>query len=324
MKKAICTMMIFAVLSTLIPVTLGQQPTDLFDIEDFSVSRASLQPGETAYVNVRLKNLLTTNNTLTHQIELQPDLGTSVSILGAGIVTLYPNEERSFTIQVRNNGALTASKDVSLVYKAQSGLDTKTRQFELVFAAGIVEEPYAPNYDVFADLNAFSPAKILLDYAYTANFSGPLNMQTASAASTSIWSINLSPVSMQFTAQDVDTYEFDVIIAYNGTVGQSLTISVWSGDLSPNVMRYWVKSNQIKMHFRINVATQPQYPTTNEVAEQVIVLVRQELTYYYDKVGFLTSTFESTLWTLVVIVVVALIVSLISLYVAMVLLRRKP
>lgn len=304
------------------PLTYAEE---LFSITDFSVTRVSLEPGEIGYVNTKIKNSATTNLTLTHFIELPPDLGTAVSVSGAGIVTLIPNEERSFTLQVKNNGALTVDKDAVLIYKVQDSIGTtKTQQFAITFKSGNAQpSSYVPTYDVYCDLNAFAPAKIILDYVYTANFSGPLNMQTASALSTSIWSINLSPVNMEFRATDNDIYEFDVVIAYNGTVGQSLTVSVWSGDLSPNIFRYWIQKSQITLHFRISVATQPKYPTTEEVAEQVIVLVKQELLYYFDKMSLLTASFEANLWTIWIIVIVALISSILSLAVGFMVLKQR-
>jgi len=123
------------------------------------------------------------------------------------------------------------------------------------------------------NLQAYKPARIVITYAYTNNFS----VSDVSSMGKSMYKITSGPTSIEFKAEDVDRYTFTVEIKYSTVVGQSIQIAVFSAGNPPEGMQFNVKTDVIRLHFTVTVTEEPRYPTAQEVAEQVVRQVANEL-----------------------------------------------
>jgi len=123
------------------------------------------------------------------------------------------------------------------------------------------------------NLRVYRPTRILITYAYTNNFS----VSDVTSVGQSLYKITSSPTSIEFKAEDIDVYTFTVTIRYAEIVGQSVQIAVWSGDQPPQGLQINVKSTAVKIRFEVTVSEQPQYPSAQEVAGQVVQQITSEL-----------------------------------------------
>ena len=175
-------------------------------------------------------------------------------------------------------------------------------------------------YDVESELNLYAQAKISISYVYTDNFTGPIGLSTASNATSSVWHMDESPMSMMFYTSDIDTYSFAILLRYTQVVDQTIIITSWSGDLQPNTMRYHVKDDTVYLFFRIAVSTEPTYPSTEDVAKESVTLMRGDLEQYYQQIDALTNELTMNTWEMwavwagtIITVIISLVVSLVTL-----------
>jgi len=123
------------------------------------------------------------------------------------------------------------------------------------------------------NLQAYKPARIVITYAYTNNFS----VSDVSSMGRSMYKITSGPTSIEFKAEDVDRYTFTVEIKYAAVVGQSIQIAVFSAGNPPEGLQFNVKTSIVRLQFTVTVTEEPRYPTAQEVAEQVVRQVANEL-----------------------------------------------
>ena len=123
------------------------------------------------------------------------------------------------------------------------------------------------------NLQAYAPARIVISYAYTNNFS----VSDVSAIGKPEYKIISGPTSIEFKTDDTDTFTFTVEIRYDGIVGQSIQIAVFSAGNPPEGIQLNVKTDVVKLAFTLTVAEAPKYPTGQEVAEQVVKQVSNQL-----------------------------------------------
>ena len=123
------------------------------------------------------------------------------------------------------------------------------------------------------NLQAYKPARIVITYAYTNNFS----VSDVSSMGKSMYKITSGPTSIEFKAEDVDRYTFTVEIKYAAVVGQSIQIAVFSAGNPPEGLQFNVKTSVVRLQFTVTVTEEPSYPSAQEVAEQVVRQVANQL-----------------------------------------------
>ena len=123
------------------------------------------------------------------------------------------------------------------------------------------------------NLQAYAPARVVISYAYTNNFS----VTDVSSLGKSLYKIVSSPTSIEFRAEDVDTYTFTVEIKYAVITSQSLQIAVFSSSHAPEGFQFNVKDDYVRIKFTLTVTEEPRYPSAQDVAEQVVRQVADQL-----------------------------------------------
>ena len=123
------------------------------------------------------------------------------------------------------------------------------------------------------NLQAYTPARILISYAYTSGF----DVINVSSMGKSLYKITSGPTSIEFTAEDIDQYTFVVVVRYGAIVAQSLQIAVFSSNYAPEGIQLNVKNNVVQIKFTLTVTKEPQYPSAQAVAEQVVRQVSDQL-----------------------------------------------
>jgi hypothetical protein len=123
------------------------------------------------------------------------------------------------------------------------------------------------------NIQAYAPARIVITYAYTNNFS----VSHVSSMGKSLYKIVSGPTSIEFKAEDVDRYTFTVEIEYAVVLAQSIQIAVFSANNPPEGIQFNVKDDYVKLDFTFTVTEEPKYPSAQEVAEQVVRQVAGEL-----------------------------------------------
>jgi len=136
------------------------------------------------------------------------------------------------------------------------------------------------------NLQAYKPARVVITYAYTNNFS----VSDVSSMGKSMYKITSSPTSIEFKAEDVDRYTFTVEIKYMAVVGQSIQIAVFSAGNPPEGLQFNVKTRVFRLQFTVTVTEEPRYPTAQEVAEQVVRQVANELTQFRQQTNEMLQT----------------------------------
>jgi len=123
------------------------------------------------------------------------------------------------------------------------------------------------------NLQAYAPARVVISYAYTNNFS----VSDVSAMGKPEYRIVSGPTSIEFKTDDTDRFTFTVEIMYDAIVGQSIQIAVFSAGNPPEAIQLNVKTDVVKLTFTLTVTEAPKYPTGQEVAEQVVKQVSNQL-----------------------------------------------
>lgn len=176
-------------------------------------------------------------------------------------------------------------------------------------------------YHLSFSWNLYAPARVVVEYKYTADFSGPVNVKTLlgdnGTVTQSVWSAVVSPISIEFKSMDIDSYEFDVILRYNATVGQYINVGLWSGTQAANSQRYWVEDSEVRLHFRINVSKEPTYPDTQDVAENVVMLLSQEMNDAFSQIGMMVKVLEENFIAIWAVVGVSFFTAILALIVGL-------
>ena len=123
------------------------------------------------------------------------------------------------------------------------------------------------------NLQAYSPARILISYSYTNNFS----VTDITSLGQSVYKISSGPTSIEFKAEDIDRYTFTVHLRYDVEVSQSIQMAIFSANFAPEGIQFNVKGTDIVLRFVLNVGQEPTYPSPEEVAEQVVRQVADQL-----------------------------------------------
>ena len=126
------------------------------------------------------------------------------------------------------------------------------------------------------NLQAYAPARIVITYSYTQNFS----VSDVSTLGRPEYKIISGPTSMEFKTGDTDTFTFTVEIKYPAILGQSIQIAIFSAGNPPEGIQINVKSSRVKLRFSLTVTEEPHYPSAQDVAEQVVRQVANELTLF--------------------------------------------
>ena len=155
------------------------------------------------------------------------------------------------------------------------------------------------------NLQAYTPARVLISYAYTSGF----DVVNVSSMGKSLYKIMSGPTSIEFTAQDIDQYTFTVVIRYEAVVAQSLQIAVFSSTYAPQGMQLNVKGNIVQIKFALTVTKEPQYPSAQEVAEQVVRQVGDQLNDFRSQTTDILNAQTQNIETQWIIVVFNMLVS---------------
>lgn len=176
------------------------------------------------------------------------------------------------------------------------------------------------SYEVASfNLQAYLPARILISYSYTNNFS----VTDITSLGQTIYKINTGPTSIEFKAEDaVDRYTFTVQIEYAEETTQSIQIAVFSGSHAPEGIQFNVKGKSIVIRFVLTVSEQPQYPSPEEVAEQVVVQVANELIQFESRINEVIKLQNRNLETQWIMVGVGLAINMILIVVFALFVRR--
>ena len=145
--------------------------------------------------------------------------------------------------------------------------------FLLILVLSVPVHAQEPTEVASLNLQAYAPARIVISYAYTNNFS----VSDVSAIGKPEYKIISGPTSIEFKTDDTDTFTFTVEIRYDGIVGQSIQIAVFSAGNPPEGIQLNVKTDVVKLAFTLTVTEAPKYPTGQEVAEQVVKQVSNQL-----------------------------------------------
>ncbi|RJS92804.1 hypothetical protein CW705_02215 [Candidatus Bathyarchaeota archaeon] len=126
------------------------------------------------------------------------------------------------------------------------------------------------------NLQAYAPARIVITYSYTQNFS----VSDVSTLGRPEYKIISGPTSIEFKTAHTDTFTFTVEIKYPAILGQSIQIAVFSAGNPPEGIQINVKTSTVKLRFTLTITEEPSYPSAQDVAEQVVRQVANELTLF--------------------------------------------
>ena len=160
-------------------------------------------------------------------------------------------------------------------------------------------------------LIAYAPARIVVSYAFTNNF----GVFDISSLFMSIIHIDSSQVSTTFSADYIDTYRWKLRLQYNMTVNQVVTLGIFSGLTSPpDEINIPITATIVNFQFVVTVLQEPKYPTTEQVANQVMSQTRDlilELSLRHQADMETLATNMYTQWVIIGIACVAMIVNFI-------------
>ena len=160
------------------------------------------------------------------------------------------------------------------------------------------------------NLQSYSPARILITYAYTSSF----NISKVSAVGMSLYRIVSGPTSVDFQAVDIDSYHFSVVISYqNIMVEQNIQISTWSGSQSPQGTIFSVRANIIRFDFTLTVSKEPKYPSVDEVAIAVVNQLSNSLQQFQVKQDAFVAKISDTILSIGMIAAVAFVLVIVLL-----------
>lgn len=98
-------------------------------------------------------------------------------------------------------------------------------------------------------LQAYAPARIVISYTYTNNFS----VSDVSSMGKSLYKIISGPTSIEFKAEDTDRYTFTIDIGYSAIVAQRIQMAVFSSVYAPEGIQLNVKSADVRIQFTLTV-----------------------------------------------------------------------
>ena len=156
------------------------------------------------------------------------------------------------------------------------------------------------------NLQAYVPARILISYTYTNNFS----VTDVSSMGKSLYKITSGPTSIEFKAEDIDRYTFTVDIKYAAVVTQSVQIAVFSAGSPPEGLQFNIRGSYVRLKFSLTVTEEPMYPSAQEVAEQVVLQVSYQLTEFERQTQDIMEMQNRNLTTMWVLIVFSLVVNL--------------
>jgi len=159
------------------------------------------------------------------------------------------------------------------------------------------------------NLQAYAPARILVSYSYTNNFS----VTDISSVGQSLYKVTSGPTSIEFKATETDRYTFTVEVKYATIVTQSIQIAIFSGNHAPEGIQINVKGDTIRLKFTLTVTEEPKYPSAQDVAEQVVRQVSNELTLFEQQTNRIVETQNRNLEVQWVIVAFNLAVNIVLL-----------
>lgn len=149
------------------------------------------------------------------------------------------------------------------------------------------------------NLQSYAPARILISYTYTNNFS----VTDVSSIGKSLYKITSGPTSIEFKAEDVDKYTFTIEIKYAAIVAQSVQVAVFSAGNPPEGIQFNVKGNVVRVKFTLTVTAEPRYPSAQDVAEQVVLQVSNQLADFREQTDTIVSVQNrnvETQWYLII------------------------
>jgi len=173
--------------------------------------------------------------------------------------------------------------------------------------------------DLGFSLQSYAPARILISYAYTNNFS----VTDVSSIGRSLYTVTSGPTSIEFRANQIDQYTFTVEIRYAAIVVQSVQIAIFSGGYAPEGVQFNVKGNVVRLKFTLTVTEEPRYPSAQDVAEQVVRQVSSQLADFRKQTETIIAVQNRNLTTMWILVVSSLAVSTVLLLVLLVWIRPR-
>jgi len=183
----------------------------------------------------------------------------------------------------------------------------------LIFSSlTILATPVRAENDPFTQdfsFNLYAPAQIIVNYEYTNNFSAT-NVRTGGRGH---YHISGDPTSLEFVADDVDTYDFTMVISYEVPIKQIITIAIYSGSQPPHTINLYVDTTEIILNFHLDVSEEPHYPTAEEVAEEVVKQVGSSIQSVYVSIENLmkaTSNNIVYMWAMMIFVAIIAVASL--------------
>jgi len=159
--------------------------------------------------------------------------------------------------------------------------------------------------DLGFSLQSYAPARILISYTYTNNFS----VTDVSSIGRSLYTVTSGPTSIEFRANQIDQYTFTVEIRYATIVAQSVQIAIFSAGYAPEGIQYNVKGNVVRLKFTLTVTEEPRYPSAQDVAEQVVRQVAQQLIQFEQQTSEIVEVQNRNLTTMWILIVSSLAIS---------------
>ena len=173
--------------------------------------------------------------------------------------------------------------------------------------------------DLGFSLQSYAPARVLISYTYTNNFS----VTDVSSIGRSLYTVTSGPTSIEFRANQIAQYTFTVEIRYATIVAQSVQIAIFSAGYAPEGIQYNVKGNVVRLKFTLTVTEEPRYPSAQDVAEQVVRQVAQQLTQFEQQTSEIVEVQNRNLTTMWILIVSSLAISVALLLITIVWIRPR-
>lgn len=167
-------------------------------------------------------------------------------------------------------------------------------------------------------LQGYAPTRVLISFMYTNNFS----VTDISSLGQSLYKISSGPTSIEFKAEDIDRYTFNVHLSYGDEVAQSIQIATFSSTWAPEGIQFNVKGKDIVLRFVLTVTKEPMYPSPEEVAEHVVLQVSNQLMEFESRMDEVLTTQNRNVETQWIVVAVSLTINFILILVFVLFVRR--
>jgi hypothetical protein len=162
------------------------------------------------------------------------------------------------------------------------------------------------------DRNFYNPVKVMISYPYTHN----TNVTDITTIGFSTYKYDVTPTSITFIASDIDIYTFTVQITYDNASLQNVLITVWQGDQPAEGYTWTDTASTFVIHFRLNMTTEPSYPTDAQVAAQVVAQLQATFQQELEQQRETLAEVESTQGTNTIMTIIAGVVSILALLLA--------